>query len=551
MNELQKSIQSDFLVIGTGIAGLSFAIRVAAYGKVIIITKKNNSDSNTNYAQGGIASVISSDDEVSLHIEDTAKAGAGLCVPEAIHYLAQQGSRQIHQLMNWGAEFDTDNNGTLELGREGGHTKHRIVHKKDYTGREVERALLAKAKSLPNITFFENHFAIDLITNEVITKKSRKFQEKESDRECYGAYVLDIESNQVVVFQAKVTMLSTGGAARVYQHSTNPPIATGDGVAMAFRAGAQIGNMEFFQFHPTTIYHPEGDSFLISEALRGYGAILKNKKGESFMEKYHPLKCLAPRDIVARAIDNEMKQSGDPCVFLDITHKDSEATKHEFPQIYARCLELGIDMTKELIPVVPAAHYMCGGVKVDLKSRTNIRRLYACGETAFTGVHGANRLASNSLLEAVVFSESAALDAGELLHSLASHSDPAIPRWKRQKEIGYEERILVEHNRKEVASIMWNYVGIVRSNERLQRAQTRLKILKKEVQESFSKRRLYPNLLELRNYVTTASLIIRSAIFRKESRGLHYTIDYPESSERWLGSTIIERKKEPYLEPLE
>lgn len=549
------AIQSDFLIIGTGIAGLSYAIRVAEHASVNIITKKNNRDSNTNYAQGGIASVISGDDDIKFHIEDTASAGAGLCIPDAISFLARAGARQINQLLEWGVEFDRNVEGDLEVGREGGHSHHRIVHKKDYTGREIERALLKKAKSMPNIRFLENHFAIDLITDEDLKhkKKSRGglLREEEEVQNCYGAYVLDIESNEVKTFHAKITMLSTGGAARVYQHSTNPNIATGDGIGMAFRAGAKIGNMEFYQFHPTTIYHPEGDSFLISEALRGYGALLKNKVGEAFMEKSHPLKCLAPRDIVARAIDREMKESGDPCVFLDITHKDPEETKNKFPQIYERCMELGIDMTQEWIPVVPAAHYMCGGVKVDLNSRTNLNRLYACGETSFTGVHGANRLASNSLLEAIVFSESASKDSIPRVKEIdLDKDDPEIPRWKKQRKIEEDEKILVEHNRKEIASIMWNYVGIVRTNERLHRARARFKLLKREVNETFSKRKLYPQLLELRNYLTTATLIVRSAIFRKESRGLHYTLDYPESKDEWLANTIIEKGKDPYLEPL-
>jgi L-aspartate oxidase len=545
--------QSDFLVIGTGIAGLSFAIRVAQYGTVNIITKKEDSETNTNYAQGGIAAVMNPADDIQAHIQDTAKAGGGICKPQAIHFLAEHGPQQIQNLMEWGAQFTRDRTGQLELGREGGHSNNRIVHMRDFTGKEVERALLAKARSLPQIQFFNNHYSIDLITQHQAELDEPLRRHYGEGIAAFGAYVFDTKEKRVKTFKAKITMLSTGGSARVYLHSTNPSIATGDGVGMAYRAGAELGNMEFFQFHPTSLYHPGADSFLISEALRGHGAILKDQWGREFMERYHEMASLAPRDIVARAIDNEMKQSGEPNVLLDITHKDPEETKEKFPLIYARCLELGINMTKTPIPVVPAAHYMCGGVKVDLDSRTSIRHLYACGESSFTGVHGANRLASNSLLEAVVFSESAAQAAAQELNQYEHklHQGLEIPKWRSQRNHeSQEEEILVEHNRWEIKNLMWNYVGIVRSNLRLQRARHRLEIIEKEVRETYDKRNLYPHLLELRNLIVVARLTVESALFRKESRGLHYNADYPEPQKAWEGSTILQRGKDPYLEPL-
>jgi L-aspartate oxidase len=548
-----NTFQSDFLIIGTGIAGLSFAIRAAEHGKVVIITKKKDIETNTNYAQGGIASVLKSEDSFESHIQDTLSCGGGICSPASVRFLVENGPAQIKQLMEWGAHFTRDKKRELELGREGGHSANRIVHTRDYTGREVERAMLHKAKSSPNIQIFEDHFAIDLITEHQARSK-KEFSGRISSEKitCFGAYALDIQANCVKKFLSKITILSTGGSGRVYLHTTNPDIATGDGIGMAYRAGAIIGNMEFFQFHPTSVYHHAGNSFLISEALRGYGAILKNKAGYAFMKDFHTMESLAPRDIVARAIDTEMKKSAEPCVYLDITQADAEETKEKFPLIYARCLELGINMTHEPIPVVPAAHYMCGGVKVDMNSRTNINRLYACGETAFTGVHGANRLASNSLLEALVFTESGVRDSVQKLDEINKETeDPEIPDWDEQGTIDTEESILVEHNREEIRRLMWNYVGIVRSNDRLARARARLALLEKEVQETYKRTSVYPNLLELRNFLVTAKLIVESAIFRKESRGLHYNFDYPEENDKWRGCSIIEHGKEPYLEPTE
>ncbi len=544
--------ESDFLVIGTGIAGLSFAIRAAEYGNVNIITKKEDSETNTNYAQGGIAAVIKPTDKIESHIRDTATAGAHICKPDAIRLLAEKGSKQIKQLMQWGAEFTRDHSGELELGREGGHSEHRIVHTRDYTGKEVERALLAKIRSLENVHIFEDHYAVDIITQHQAELTEELKDHYGNKIAAFGAYVLDTTDKKVKRFKAKITMLSTGGAGRVYLHTTNPHIATGDGIGMAYRAGAQLGNMEFFQFHPTSLYHPKADSFLISEALRGHGAILKDKSGVSFMRSYHEMESLAPRDIVARAIDNEMKKSGEPNVYLDIMHADPEDTKEKFPLIYAKCLELGINLVQEPIPVVPAAHYMCGGVQVDLDSKTSIDHLYACGETSFTGVHGANRLASNSLLEAVVFSESAAISAGNELINMKKIGlpDPEIPKWYSQRTIDTEEEILVEHNRLEMKTLMWNYVGIVRSNQRLKRAWARLQVLEDEIRDMYNKRTLYPRLLEMRNLIIVAKLTVEAALFRKESRGLHYNVDYPNSNDQWKGSTIIERGKDIYLDPI-
>lgn len=543
-------IKCDFLVIGTGIAGLSYAIRASEYGKVVILTKKRDMETSTNYAQGGIASVMNPKDSILSHIEDTLSCGAGICAREAVTLMAEKGPEQIKNLIEWGAQFTRTKNDELELGREGGHNFSRIVHTRDHTGREVERSLLARSKASPNIKIFENHFAIDLITEHQARLRQKDKDMADERITCFGIYALDIKARRVKRFVSKITVLSSGGAGRVYLHSTNPAIATGDGIGMAYRAGAIMGNMEFFQFHPTSVYHPAGNSFLISEALRGYGAILKNTEGYPFMKDYHKMGSLAPRDIVARAIDTEMKKSGEPSMFLDITAASPNETRKKFPLIYARCQELGINLTKKPIPVVPAAHYMCGGVKVDLNSRTSIHRLYACGETSFTGVHGANRLASNSLLEALVFSESAVIDSVKLFSEISKDNDPEIPKWDEQDTIDDEESILVEHNREEIKRLMWNYVGIVRSNERLSRAKARLEILKQEIQDTYKKTSVYPNLLELRNFFITARLVIESAIFRKESRGLHYNLDYPEKSSKWLGNTIMSKNRKPYLEEM-
>ncbi|MDR2577710.1 MAG: L-aspartate oxidase [Chitinispirillales bacterium] len=539
----------DFLVIGSGIAGVSFAINAARHGSVVMITKKQDSDSNTNYAQGGIACVLGDDDSFESHINDTVVGGAGLCDVNAVKILVEEGPPRIRELLDYGAQFsvsETDganaspNPYNLHLGREGGHSVNRIVHAKDLTGREIETALLKKLRELDNVTILENHCAVELITGHHVKNAPNQY-------ECFGAYVLDSVNRKISHVSAKITCLASGGAGRVYLHSTNPAIATGDGVAMAYRAGAKIANMEFIQFHPTTLFHEKANSFLISEALRGYGAVLRGADGREFMQKYHPQGALAPRDIVARAIDNEMKISGLPCVYLDVAHKDRQATIDQFPNIYNRCLEFGIDITKDPIPVVPAAHYMCGGVLVDYYGNTGIENLYACGETACTGVHGANRLASNSLLEALVFSYRAVNDSLKRLDKCrgAGIDTSDIPDWDDKGTHDIEEWVLLSHNLMEIQSAMWNYVGIVRSGLRLNRALRRINFLEKEIEDFYKRAKITPQLLELRNIVTTAKLIIVSALKRKESRGLHYTTDYPHQNDKksFRKNTVVSNRR--------
>ncbi|MCD6170641.1 MAG: L-aspartate oxidase [Candidatus Latescibacteria bacterium] len=532
-------IETDYLVIGTGIAGLSFALEAAQQGEVAIITKKADSDSNTNYAQGGIAAALAPDDSTSLHIEDTLRTGAGLCNPKTVELVAREAPAMVSKLIKWGVEFTKRQNGTLALGREGGHSKNRIVHAADLTGAAIEKALLERAKKEKSITIYENHFAIDLITEhhlfDVKEKRSRRIT-------CWGAYVLDTKQAEVHKFLAKVTLLATGGAGQVYLHTTNPAIATGDGVAMAFRAGAEVANLEFAQFHPTSLYHPDGDCFLITEALRGYGAVLRTKDGKSFMEKYHPMKSLAPRDIVARAIDRELKLSGDECVYLDVTHMDPRKTREEFPNIYNRCKSLGIDITKMPIPVVPAAHYMCGGVRTDIHARTTIKNLYASGEVACTGLHGANRLASNSLPEALVFSHRAYQDSLAVVKD-ENFTFPNIPDWNEEDTFNAEEWVILSHDRQEIQRLMWDYVGIVRSDFRLKRAQRRIRLIANEIEEFYKKTKVTGDLIELRNIATVALLIIRSALMRKESRGLHFNTDYPKTDDKhWLKDTVMKNE---------
>ncbi len=533
----------DFLVIGSGIAGVSFAINAARHGSVAVITKKRGSETNTNYAQGGVACVLGGDDSFESHIRDTLAAGAGLCDEGAVRILVEEGPARIRELLDYGARFSIDsaaaNPYNLHLGREGGHSVNRIVHAKDFTGRELEAALLKKLRGLENVSILENHCAVELITGHHVKSAPDQY-------ECLGAYALDSVKKKISAVGAKVTCLASGGAGRVYLHSTNPAIATGDGVAMAYRAGAGTANMEFIQFHPTTLFHEKGESFLISEALRGHGAVLRNAAGEDFMPRYHPQGSLAPRDIVARAIDNEMKVSGLPCVYLDIRHKDARSTIDSFPQIYNKCLSFGIDITKELIPVVPAAHYMCGGVLVDYNGNTDIENLYACGETACTGVHGANRLASNSLLEALVFSRRAAEDAAKRLGNCRAVKPGDIPEWDDKGTVDVEEWILLSHNMQEIQSVMWDYVGIVRSGLRLNRALRRINLLEREIEDFYKRAKISPQLLELRNVVTTAKLIITSALKRKESRGLHYTTDYPnQDDKRFRKNTVISNRRKP------
>ncbi len=530
----------DFLVIGSGIAGLCFAIRASHFGKVVMITKKQDTESNTNYAQGGIACVLDPKDCFESHIQDTLITGKGLCKEESVRILVEEGPQRIKELLHWGVNFSKSENASnpfgLHLGKEGGHSVNRIIHAHDLTGREVEKNLLKQARESKSIKILEHHSAIDLITDHQLgTKRIER-------NRCYGAYVVDELSRTIFPIQAKITCLATGGSGKVYLHTTNPDIATGDGIAMAYRAGAQIANMEFIQFHPTTLFHEKANSFLISEALRGFGAILRDASGNEFMDKYHPMKSLAPRDIVAQAIDKEMKLSGEPCVFLDIRHSPADLTIKHFPNIYARCKEYGIDITKDLIPVVPAAHYMCGGIKVDTYGQTDIQNLYACGEVSCTGVHGANRLASNSLLEALVYSRRAADFSADRLKSIEFISPQLIPVWDDSGTIDNEEWILLSHNFKEIQSIMWDYVGIVRSNIRLYRALRRINLLENEIDNFYKRTKITVRLLELRNIVTTAKLIVKSAIKRKESRGLHYTTDYPGQNDRyWKHDTIISK----------
>ena len=531
----------DFLVIGSGIGGLSFALRAAKIGSVIMITKKTDSESNTNYAQGGIACVLDPKDSFERHFADTIIAGAGLCNTEAVRILVSEGPQRIEELIKCGTHFSTSRMSRaphhLDLGREGGHSMNRIVHTRDLTGHDVEEALLKELRTMRSVTMYENHCGVELITNHQVRRQASGDKNR-----CYGAYVLDTIKRAIFSVQSKITCLSTGGCGRVYLHTTNPEIATGDGIAMAYRAGAIIENMEFIQFHPTTLYHERGNSFLISEALRGFGAVLKDSRGVEFMNRYHPMKSLAPRDIVARAIDTEIKRSGDSCVYLDVRHISANRIRQHFPHIYGRCREYGIDITKDLVPVVPAAHYMCGGVRVDTNGQSTIQNLYACGETSCTGIHGANRLASNSLLEALVFSRRAADHSIHRLGSLSLIPHARIPAWDDRGTIDNEEWVLLSHNRAEIQSVMWDYVGIVRSNLRLERAMRRISFLEKEIENFYKRTKITPRLLELRNIVTVAKLIVMSALRRHESRGLHYTTDYPAQNDRfWKRNTVCVR----------
>lgn len=526
---------TDFLVIGTGLGGLSFALHVAQYGKVTLITKSTLDETNTRFAQGGIAAVTYAPDSFEKHIRDTIDCGDGLCDEKIVRMVVTEAPDCIRELVSWGTQFDTNEKGEFDLAREGGHTEHRILHYKDKTGEEIQRALSSRAKTHPNITILEHHFAIDLITQHHLGKLVKRYQ---NDIECYGAYVLNLKTNEIITLRAKVTVLATGGAGNVYHVTTNPPVATGDGIAMVYRAKGIIENMEFVQFHPTSLYNPnERPAFLITEALRGFGAILRTQDGNEFMHRYDQRGSLAPRDIVARAIDNEMKIRGDDFVYLDCTHLDHQSLITHFPTITEKCKSIGIDITRDYIPVVPAAHYFCGGIKVNKDGESWIKRLYAIGETASTGLHGANRLASNSLLEAIVFARHAASHA---LKNIAHYKIPeGIPHWNDEGTTLTEEMVLITQNLKEVQQIMSFYVGIVRSNLRLKRALDRLEIIYRETEELYQKSKLSRQLCELRNLINVGYLVIKNATDRRESRGLHYNIDYPFRRNFQADGTIV------------
>ena len=519
----------DFLVIGSGIAGMSFALKVANKGTVALICKSGLEEANTYFAQGGIASVTNPMvDNFDKHVEDTMIAGDYLNDRAAVEKVVRTAPKQIEELIHWGVDFDKDEKGNFDLHREGGHSEFRILHHKDKTGAEIQASLIRTIKQHPNITVFENHFTVEILTQHhlglIVTRQTPGIQ-------CFGAYIMDLKTGIIDTFLSKVTLMATGGVGAVYQTTTNPLVATGDGIAMVYRAKGTVKDMEFVQFHPTALYHPDDrPSFLITEAMRGYGAILRTQDGKEFMHKYDERLALAPRDIVARAIDNEMKNRGDDYVYLDVTHKDAKQTKKHFPTIYQKCLSVGIDITKDYIPVAPAAHYLCGGIQVDLDACTSIQRLYAAGECACTGLHGGNRLASNSLIEAVVYADAAAKHS---IHEIEKFDfQNSIPDWDDKGTQSPEEMVLITQSLKESGQIMSSYVGIVRSDLRLKRAWVRLDILYEETENLFKRSIASKDICELRNIINVGYLIMRQAIERKESRGLHYTLDYPPPDEK-------------------
>jgi len=530
----------DFLVAGSGIAGLTYAIKVAEHGQVALITKDELEESATRYAQGGIAAVMAKDDSCDLHVLDTLTAGRGLCKEDVVRRIIKDGPASVRELIDLGTRFTRSSEKKYHLSREGGHSKDRILHAGDLTGWEIERALVESVRSNPNIEIFTHHMAIDLITKAQLDATVEPGSDAD---EALGLYVLEESSGEVKTFLGKTILLATGGAGKAYIYTSNPDTATGDGVAMAYRAGAKMANMEFFQFHPTCLFHPRAKSFLISETVRGEGGILRLANGDTFMEAYHPLGCLAPRDVVARAIDHEMKKSGDECVYLDVTHIEGYRSRERFPHIYQTCLSFGFDMTKEPIPVVPAAHYMCGGVAVNIDGQASIHRLFASGEVCNSGLHGANRLASNSLLEGLVLSKHAAAKAVEQAKNSGSIEKlhQQVPDWDSGKAVDSDELVVVSHNWDEVRRLMWNYVGIVRTNKRLYRAQRRIEQLLDEIKEYYWSFNITRDTLELRNIAVTAQLIIQGALLRKESRGLHFNLDYPEADDKnYAKDTVLQ-----------
>lgn len=521
----------DFLVIGSGIAGLTFALSVADCGSVAIVTKRHRDESATVLAQGGIAAVVGEADSFESHIRDTIEAGAGLCDENIVRTVVMDGPSEIRRLIEWGVHFTKGEKWPFDLTKEGGHSHRRVLHADDFTGQEIERALLDAIASHRNINLFENHVAVNLITTKKISRR------KGANR-CVGAYVLDIKGREVKTFAAKNVVLATGGAGKVYLYTSNPDIASGDGIAMAYRAGASVANMEFVQFHPTCLFHPKAKSFLVSETIRGEGAHLTRMNGERFMRRYDRRGDLATRDVVARAIDSELKRSGDDYIFLDATVLGAAFIRRRFPNIYSRCLEFGIDITRDPIPVVPAAHYFCGGVLTDIDGKTDIDGLYACGEVACTGLHGANRLASNSLLESVVMATRAAKAARA---RLAASPLPGvqIPEWDPKGATDSDEEVVITQNWDEIRRTMWNYVGIVRSDKRLRRALSRINMLREEIREYYWNFTVTSNLIELRNIALVAELVIRSALLRRESRGLHFNIDHPKMDERFCRNSVL------------
>jgi L-aspartate oxidase len=537
MEGADMTVRTDFLILGSGIAGLSLALRLAEFGQVIVVTKRAINQSATEWAQGGVAAVLDPSDSYQEHAEDTHVAGVGLCRDSTVELCVRRGPDVLKWLIDRGASFDAGSSGALDLTREGGHSRRRVAHSGDVTGAEISRALVAQVQSHPNIEIKEWTMGVDLIVQSRLGEPDH----------CVGAYVLDETAGAVLTILAKSTILATGGAGKVYLYTSNPDVATGDGVAMAYRAGAEVSNMEFFQFHPTVLFEPRAKSFLLSEALRGEGAVLRLPDGEAFMSRHHAMADLATRDVVARAIDYEMKRTGSEYVHLDITHMGAQFVRERFPNLHATCLKYGIDMTQGPVPVVPAAHFMCGGVTSDEWGRSTVPGLWVIGETACTGLHGANRLASNSLLEGLVFAERAAEKIHSQLADLRSQPLPDVPEWQIGSACPSDEAVIVTQNWDEIRRLMWNYVGIVRSTSRLERAERRVALLAHEIREYYWKHLVTRDLLELRNIQTVAELVIAAALNRKESRGLHFTIDHPEKDEQWARDTVLKRGVAPTL----